>query len=826
MEQAKINNMLVPEQFGSRKNHRSNMVALNHRLTFDLCRQRRQALAIVSVDAKSCYDRIVHNTASISLQRIGIPLQPLLSMFKTLQMAHHHVMTAFGVSEETYSSLLEIPLQGIGQGNGAGPAIWAVVNAPIIDMVKQSGGGAIFRTAIALSCLQFAGFSFVDDVDIVQTDNHVDTSGELLIPRIQKSLDIQNGGLFSSGGALKKEKCIWRLIDWEESPLSWKLRNKQDMPGELSILNYDTKEREQISRIETDEAREVLGVHIAPTGNWGVQQTKIAKTLADFCKRLKHAYLSKDEVKCAIDVILWKKLEYLYPAAGLTRQEWDESLRPVIGQIMNAFGTNRNFPRRLIFGPEKYQGLGISHPFDAQMISQIITLVEEGNRSSISGETIKATTEQFILEIGTAKGINTSDERLHQWITPSWITDIWKYATDNHIFIEQPHQLQQLRTHDVFLMDVFRSLPFSNEQLYLLNETRIALQVITITDISDANGTHILPTFLEAEEICDRRTHEWPRKRSMTPDMRKLWKKALTLGFLMSETTLLLRQPLGNWLRQPKWHEWWNETENRLYIFEDNVWQIWIPSPRRTRNQKYMPIEDTVTQPSGIPISCANHRSLKSIFSTTRFPIESTPRSQSLQDQIKQLPADTKWTIDKWSIQGPIQILISEIISGSAMAVSDGSVKEKRGTSCFILTNEIESFQVIGLNRIPGLTEDSHRAELGGIAGVVVWLSQLCIFYQITKGSITIGLDGDSAIKSILKPLKANASDYDILWLIENIRKTLPISITFKWIKGHQTKHKKISEIDIWGRLNEMADTLAKKYWKHTQKNPILTTSE
>ena len=217
MKQAEDKKMLEPEQFGSRKNHRSNMVALNHRLTFDLCRQRKQSLAIASVDAKSCYDRIVHNVACINLQRIGIPIEPLLCMFSTLQLAHHHVMTAFGISSNTYQSLLEIPLQGIGQGKGAGPAIWAIVNAPIIRMIKENGGGAIFRTAIALSVLKFAGFSFVDDSDIVYTDDHVDTPGELLIPFIQKSVDTQNRGLHNSGGALKKSKCNWSLIDWEET---------------------------------------------------------------------------------------------------------------------------------------------------------------------------------------------------------------------------------------------------------------------------------------------------------------------------------------------------------------------------------------------------------------------------------------------------------------------------------------------------------------------------------------------------------------------------------------------------------------------------------
>ena len=313
MEQAEKHKILEPEQFGSRKHHRSIMVALNQRLKFDLCRQRRQALATVSVDAKFCYDRIVHNVACINLRRLGIPIEPLLCMFKTLQVAHHHIMTAFGISETTYRSLLEIPLQGIGQGNGAGPSIWAVINAPIIRMVKDQGGGAIFRTAIALTCLTYAGFSFVDDSDIIETDENVNTPGEQLISSIQSSLDIHNGGLYSSGGALKRSKCVWRLIDWTETPYGWTLRDKEDMPGHLTIVDYDSNTRVVIDRIEAEESREILGVMISPDGTWKDQKSAISNIVNEFSTKLKSANLSKGDVKCAIDCMLWKKLNTCYP---------------------------------------------------------------------------------------------------------------------------------------------------------------------------------------------------------------------------------------------------------------------------------------------------------------------------------------------------------------------------------------------------------------------------------------------------------------------------------------------------------------------------------
>ena len=47
-------------------------------------------------------------------------------MLKTLQEATHKIRTAFGVSKKGFGPVRP-PLGGIGQGNGAGPTIWACI---------------------------------------------------------------------------------------------------------------------------------------------------------------------------------------------------------------------------------------------------------------------------------------------------------------------------------------------------------------------------------------------------------------------------------------------------------------------------------------------------------------------------------------------------------------------------------------------------------------------------------------------------------------------------------------------------------------------------
>jgi hypothetical protein len=128
-------NVVAIEQYGSRKNLSAVDQSLNKVLTFDLWRQFRQNGALCSNDAKSCYDRIVHNFASLCMQRIGTPTQPIISMFSTIQELSHHVRTIYGDSTSSYRHSTSPPIQGVGQGNGAGPQIWALVSTTVLNML-------------------------------------------------------------------------------------------------------------------------------------------------------------------------------------------------------------------------------------------------------------------------------------------------------------------------------------------------------------------------------------------------------------------------------------------------------------------------------------------------------------------------------------------------------------------------------------------------------------------------------------------------------------------------------------------------------------------
>jgi hypothetical protein len=61
-------------------------------------------------------------------------------------------------------------MHGIGQGNGGGPPIWAVISSNLLDTLRSKGFGLQLMSPITQSPLSFVGYSFVDDMDIVQSD--------------------------------------------------------------------------------------------------------------------------------------------------------------------------------------------------------------------------------------------------------------------------------------------------------------------------------------------------------------------------------------------------------------------------------------------------------------------------------------------------------------------------------------------------------------------------------------------------------------------------------------------------------------------------------
>ncbi len=157
-----------------------------------------------------------------------------------------------------------IPIHGIGQGNGAGPAIWAVVSSPLLNVLREKGYGCEIKCPLSSEYFRFVGYAFVDDTDLIQSQLNENPIQAMSL--LQEAIDTWEASLKATCGALVPEKTVWWLVSFKWSGTSWSYANIQDSPGELYV-NDISEARKAIKRLEPHQAYETLGVYLAPDGN-------------------------------------------------------------------------------------------------------------------------------------------------------------------------------------------------------------------------------------------------------------------------------------------------------------------------------------------------------------------------------------------------------------------------------------------------------------------------------------------------------------------------------------------------------------------------------
>jgi len=167
MRHAESLNLLAEEQYGSRKHKAAVLQCFNKGLFYDMLWQGKWPAALCSNNAKSCYDRITLLAAALSLCRLGATTPAVQSMLSTIHGMHHHIHTAFGDSTPAAGrTTWNTPIAGIGQGNRAGPSIWAAVSLPMFDIMRQDRFYALLMGAISQIQWKITGFAFVDDTNL------------------------------------------------------------------------------------------------------------------------------------------------------------------------------------------------------------------------------------------------------------------------------------------------------------------------------------------------------------------------------------------------------------------------------------------------------------------------------------------------------------------------------------------------------------------------------------------------------------------------------------------------------------------------------------
>jgi hypothetical protein len=97
---------------------------------------------------------------------------------------------------------------GVGQGNGADPAIWVAISTVLLQVMNEQGFGATLQSAITNRICSLVGYAFVDDMDLVHTAQVMGILTSKLLSQYQQVVDHWQGLLEATGGAIEPTKSF------------------------------------------------------------------------------------------------------------------------------------------------------------------------------------------------------------------------------------------------------------------------------------------------------------------------------------------------------------------------------------------------------------------------------------------------------------------------------------------------------------------------------------------------------------------------------------------------------------------------------------------
>lgn len=853
MARAEKFNTIAREQYGSRKAHSAIDHCINKRLTFDIIRQKRIPAAHLASDAVSCYDRIVHSVAALSMRARGAPAGPIICMFNTLQEMTHYVRTVFGDSEINFQSKdsdNEVPIQGVGQGNGAGPTIWAIVSSPVLDMLRESGCLCTFRMALTGEEVKFVGYAFVDDTDKVVTSPSPTATYKEVAELLQKSADTWEGGIRATGGAIGPDKSHYYLLEfiWKEG--NFRYASPIEAPASVTILDKDGI-RKTLERIEPNRAQKTLGVYLAPDGNDDDQFNALLEKSQVWADQVRAGHLPRRLALQSLKQSLWMSLKWPLAATCLSEEQCKDIMRPALKAGLPRIGFVSGFPRDLVHAPKQYLGLAIPNLYAHQLANHIQKMLLFCQSTSLTGELIRTSMQQLKVELGANGPIFELPYKTYgRLATRSWITTTWKDMQSNGIsVIDSTPEIPKRTQNDLLIIPTFAKAGFKPYELMQLNKMRLYLQVATLADLVQANGKDVITEIWNGTIPSRCRPEiDWPRQGELSNEQRTLWQTALKTCFGLSpERRRGCTHKLGAWIESKNKWEWhYHQSTERLYQRNPTGWIEWHHIPgrpsRQTRmNFSYPEIANEVPA-NLIRASIYKRGELRCLQSLEEEPmclepaISITTNKVELREAIAELPESAKWAVqecyyrtierDKPPFEDNGETLANAIQSPEGMiCISDGSFKDASGTACFTLLGSTKKGSIICPMVVPGekTVQDAYRAELSGIYGAVVLVHLLCIVHNIQQGNVQVGCDGLSALRRAIDQsgdVNPNTPHFDIIAAIRYWKNKSPITWTSKHVLGHQDKNP-------WNVLDRAAfhncemDQLAKERWQILQSEEI-----
>lgn len=467
-------------------------------------------------------------------------------------------------------------------------------------------------------------------------------------------------------------------------------------------------------------------------------------------------------------------------------------------------------------------------------------MIANMSKNNQAGILFHSELEHLMMEIGNTDNVFTLDYEEWSFLaTPTWMTSTWSFCSKYNICLAGPLvNISTQREGDVLLMKKFLSIRehFTQEDLILINQCRMYMKVMFLSDIASGDGRFIEETFISGECPIDRRSKwNWPFQNKPSEDAWVLWRKALNLAWNVDAAYRQCRPSLGKWIENKYdnmlWLYWYDPETNRVFKKAGMVWTIYKFIMASRTFSIFESSGSTRSPPININRVSVTHCNGNRIFTSGNAPLQ--PK-YSLD-----VPHDVSWWQRQLLLSNKyVQLLLTNtmiyrngelvkeaIKQKSLNIVCDGSyfATDSTAAAAFIIETACKVELGRGYCRVTGEIRElcPYRAELGGIHLVLNVIQVLCDKLSISKGAINLYCDCEAAIKILHRhpeTIKVTTKQHDLLWDILSLLRSIPICVNLIWVKGHQSTRN--IQSDQLARMNDAVDAVAKQYARFCIQHP------
>jgi hypothetical protein len=391
---------------------------------------------------------------------------------------------------------------------------------------------------------------FVDDNNLQTNEDAYyhkpDTS--YIVSRMNHDGQVWHDTLWASGGALSLGKCQYHLMERRFALSGAPVLQDGKFRDPLCIKNADGTPS-HIKQLPLGQSYKTLGAHIEPMQH---QKTHFNTLLAK--AKLHSRFIASNSCQATHTWVNYysvylPSIGYSLPVSHLSFPQLNKLQQSIVPVVLSKMGYCSNTSRTLTCLCSSYGGIDFRDLRLEQGIGQITFLIRRLFTPGQVCELLNIILSwfQFCASVGNPVFLQPDWQLPH--LEGHGLVCIRNFVAyiDAALELTKTHVKPLQRKGDKFLMDrTCNSGLFSPAKLKRLNYCRLYLNVLTLSDVTDAKGTQFAPGILDGIRSVQQSTSKGPSATQERPSNETwaLWRRLLHI--FRNKDQLFL--PLGSWI--------------------------------------------------------------------------------------------------------------------------------------------------------------------------------------------------------------------------------------------------------------------------------------